>query len=336
MSVTAEIFECSEPRSILRGPFEKFVDSPYYAESEISHGGRSELNSVFDLEKVDRWNPIRTSAIQFRSHPMRLLGFSNQEKWAPRQEISKWSTVCSTFSRNGCSVVRSASLARGGTSKKRPSPHLHKVPTRSNKVSPRTFQTSFIYTTIFQQIHFTLKMEAAWSSEPLVSYHYTTRRHDIEHLDLKFRFLSIDMPVALALLTRLVLWGTRSPVNFTEVPLTLPSGLRFSSNANVIISNTGSYVNITKQYRNVASCNHCSWAVRKVGRQCTTSPAQPSNGVTTCDTKGKAAHHAMKTYWESGGIAPRILNLSISLRCVVSFTLPAALTPGKESPVPIG
>jgi hypothetical protein len=29
-----------------------------------SHGARSELNSVFDLEKVDRWNPIRTSTVQ--------------------------------------------------------------------------------------------------------------------------------------------------------------------------------------------------------------------------------------------------------------------------------
>jgi hypothetical protein len=49
------------------------------------------------LGKVDQWNPIRTSAIQFRSRPMRFLGFSNHEKGAPRQEISKWSTVCSTF-----------------------------------------------------------------------------------------------------------------------------------------------------------------------------------------------------------------------------------------------
>jgi hypothetical protein len=105
------------------------------------HGARSELNSVFDLEKVDRWNSIRTSAIQFKSRPMRFLGFSNSESGAPRQKISKWSTDCSTFSRSGCSVVRSASLANGGTSKKRPSPHLHKVPTRSIKVSPRTFQT---------------------------------------------------------------------------------------------------------------------------------------------------------------------------------------------------
>jgi hypothetical protein len=110
--------------------------------AQKSHGARSELNSVFGLEKVDRWNPIRTSTIQFTSRPMRFLGFSNHEKEASRQEILKRSTVCSTFSRSGWSVVRSVSLALGGTSKKRPSPHLHKVPTRSNNVSPRTFQTT--------------------------------------------------------------------------------------------------------------------------------------------------------------------------------------------------
>jgi hypothetical protein len=39
------------------------------------HGARSELNSVFGLEKVDRWNPIRTSAVQFGSRPIGFLGF---------------------------------------------------------------------------------------------------------------------------------------------------------------------------------------------------------------------------------------------------------------------
>jgi hypothetical protein len=33
------------------------------------HGARCELNSAFDFEKVDWWNPITTSTIQFRSHP---------------------------------------------------------------------------------------------------------------------------------------------------------------------------------------------------------------------------------------------------------------------------
>jgi hypothetical protein len=103
------------------------------------------IESCVRLEKVDRWNPIRTSTIQSRSHPMRFMGFSNHEKGALRQEISKWSTVCSTFSGSGWSVVRRVSLAKGSTSKKRPSPHLHKAPTRSNKVSPRTLQTTLVY-----------------------------------------------------------------------------------------------------------------------------------------------------------------------------------------------
>jgi hypothetical protein len=64
--------------------------------------------------------------------------------WAPSQEISKWWTVCSTITRSGWSVVRSSSLAEEGTSKKRPSLHLHEVSIRSNKVSPRTFQTALV------------------------------------------------------------------------------------------------------------------------------------------------------------------------------------------------
>jgi hypothetical protein len=112
--------------------------------AQKSHGMRSELNSVFSSEKVDRWNPIRTFATQSRSRSMRFLGFSNHEKGAPRQEVSKRSTVCSMFPRSGWSVVRSASLTKEGTSKKRPSPHLHKFPTRSNKVSPWTLQMALV------------------------------------------------------------------------------------------------------------------------------------------------------------------------------------------------
>jgi hypothetical protein len=55
--------------------------------AQKSHGVRSELNSVFGLEKLDWWNPIRTSTILSTSHPMQFLGFSNHEKRALRQEI---------------------------------------------------------------------------------------------------------------------------------------------------------------------------------------------------------------------------------------------------------
>jgi len=63
---------------------------------------------------------------QFKSQPMQFLGFFNREKGAMRQEILKLSTVCSMFSRSGWNILRSALLDKGGTSKKRPSVHLHK------------------------------------------------------------------------------------------------------------------------------------------------------------------------------------------------------------------
>jgi hypothetical protein len=43
---------------------------------------------------------------------MWFLGFSNHEKGAPRQEILKCSTVCSTFLRSGWSIVEVHRLAR--------------------------------------------------------------------------------------------------------------------------------------------------------------------------------------------------------------------------------
>jgi hypothetical protein len=65
-----------------------------------------DLNSVFGLEKVDRWNPIRTSIIQSRSCPMRFMGFSNHEKGAPRKQklinglqrvFEKWLESCKNY-----------------------------------------------------------------------------------------------------------------------------------------------------------------------------------------------------------------------------------------------
>jgi hypothetical protein len=54
---------------------------------------------------------------QLRSRPMRFLGFSNHEREL-RGEKFRSDQVCSMFSRSGWSVVRSASLVKGGSSKK--------------------------------------------------------------------------------------------------------------------------------------------------------------------------------------------------------------------------
>jgi hypothetical protein len=156
----------SRKRAADRWPFRNFLPRSslfMVGKAQKSHGARSELISVYGLEKVDLWNPIRISAIQSRSRPTRFLGFYVHEKGALKQEISKWSTVCSTFTRSGWSVVRSASLAKGGTSNKRLSPHLHKVPTRSNKVSPWTFQTALRVCTLSSQHE---NRFIVWSTNP--------------------------------------------------------------------------------------------------------------------------------------------------------------------------
>jgi hypothetical protein len=54
--------------------------------------------------------------------------------------------------------------------------------------------------------------------------------------------------------------------------------------------------------------------------------------LSLCLTK----HHAMNMYWGSGDIAPRFLDLDTRLEVSYQLHAPAALSPGKEAPVPIG
>jgi hypothetical protein len=156
----------------IRGPFAKFVDSPYYYKPELCGGAvtvsfskylpwqaihflqrsthfsktccRPLITSKFLASElpfhgwkspVITWGEIWIEfCVRFRksglaephqnirhtvqTRPMRFLGFSNHERGAPRQEISKWSTANSTFLRRGWSVVRSSSLAQGRYFKK--------------------------------------------------------------------------------------------------------------------------------------------------------------------------------------------------------------------------
>jgi hypothetical protein len=149
----------------IRRPFSKFVDSPYYSESDICGGAVTvsfevpllasdallrtlhplveivlqtvnhfeisyvgapfscleeprnrmvrDLDCMADVLMEFHRSTFSTPNTEFNSDlaPMRFLGFFNHEKGAQRQEISKWSTVCNTFSKSGWSVVRSASLS---------------------------------------------------------------------------------------------------------------------------------------------------------------------------------------------------------------------------------
>jgi hypothetical protein len=66
--------------------------SPLFMVGKVKlHGTRSELNSVFGLEKVDRWNPIGTSAIESRFRPIRFLGFS--KPWKGSSEARNFEVI---------------------------------------------------------------------------------------------------------------------------------------------------------------------------------------------------------------------------------------------------
>jgi hypothetical protein len=116
--------------------------------------------------------------------------FSYDEDGAPRSKppvpLSSWSlrqTVCSTFSKSGWSIVRSASLAKGGYSKKRPSPYLHKVPTRSNKASPRTFQTTLVFLRKYQSVQWSGNHDLPiWSNNTILISNFINHKHKSKHM----------------------------------------------------------------------------------------------------------------------------------------------------------
>jgi len=58
--------------------------------AQKSHGARSELKSVFGLEKVDWLNPNRTSTIQSRSCPLQIYYFIEAltETWSKQDKYS--------------------------------------------------------------------------------------------------------------------------------------------------------------------------------------------------------------------------------------------------------
>jgi hypothetical protein len=99
------------------------ITSKFLAQELPFHGWKSPeiaWGEIWTVWRMFLWGstdplfPSRTqNSIQISPHAI-----SGLFQPTPRQEISKWSTVCSTFSRSGWSVVRSASLSTGGISKK--------------------------------------------------------------------------------------------------------------------------------------------------------------------------------------------------------------------------
>jgi hypothetical protein len=106
--------------------------------TEKSHGPRSGLygGCCNGVPPISVSASIATFQSRNADAPLRLVHHTRK---------GSFKTTVTPFSRSGWSVIRNTSLASGGTSKKRPSPHLHKVPTRSNKVSARNLQTTLVH-----------------------------------------------------------------------------------------------------------------------------------------------------------------------------------------------
>jgi hypothetical protein len=88
--------------SCLRAPFS-------WLEKLRNHMGR-DLDCMADVLMGFHRSIFSKPNTEFNSElaPMRFLGFSNHEKGALSQEILKWSTVCSTFSRSGWITFQTA------------------------------------------------------------------------------------------------------------------------------------------------------------------------------------------------------------------------------------
>jgi hypothetical protein len=105
---------------------------------------RRDLDCMADVLMGFHWSTFSKPNTEFDSDlvPCDFWAFPTmkRELWGRNFEV-----INGLQQGSGWSVVRSTSLAERGTSKKRPSPHLHKFPTQSNKVSPWTFQKALVH-----------------------------------------------------------------------------------------------------------------------------------------------------------------------------------------------
>jgi hypothetical protein len=121
------------------------------------------------MQTVDHFEISCLGAIQSRSRPHAISGLFQPWKGSYVQEILKWLMVCSMFSRSRWSIVRSASLAKGGTLKKRPSPHLHKF-----------------WLGVIQWVHELYKLPSYINYFPLFYFHMKYELYGHVHTVIKF------------------------------------------------------------------------------------------------------------------------------------------------------
>jgi hypothetical protein len=112
------------------------LSSLIFPACQWSHQSSPDLDCMADVLMGFHRSTFSKSNTEFSSDlaSCDIWAFPTMKREIRGKKLRSDQQVCSTFSRSGWSIVRNASLAKVGTSKKRPSPYLHKVPARSNKV----------------------------------------------------------------------------------------------------------------------------------------------------------------------------------------------------------
>jgi hypothetical protein len=117
------------------------LELPFHGQKSPEITARFELNSVFGLDSGTTTEHLPYSP---DLAPCHFWAFPTMKRKLQGKKFQS-DRGLQHVSRNRWGIVRSATVAKGGASRKRLSPHLHKIPSQSNKVSPQALQMALIY-----------------------------------------------------------------------------------------------------------------------------------------------------------------------------------------------